>query len=103
MIPSSGPFGARFMSLVCLVLLGPIPASASDFGVTGLLDVPTARMSVDGTLTTSIAQQDTVDIYALTYQALPWVEVSVVAEQTAASPKTQNADIALRMGRGRLG
>ena len=38
--------------------------------------MPTSRMRPDGTFTVSTAQQETVDFYALTYQALPWVEAS---------------------------
>ncbi len=38
--------------------------------------MPTARMRGDGALTVTSAQQDTSDIYSLTYQALPWMEAS---------------------------
>ena len=48
--------------------------SASDFGVTGLLDTPTARMSADGTLTTTAAIQSRTNSYAISYQATPWLE-----------------------------
>ena len=34
-----------------------VPSMASDFGTTGLIDIPTARMSLDGTLTTTAAIQ----------------------------------------------
>lgn len=50
--------------------------SASDFGVTGLIDTPTARMSADGTLTTTAAIQSRTNSYAVTYQATPWLEGS---------------------------
>lgn len=49
---------------------------ASDFGVTGLLDVPTARMSDDGDLSVTISRQRVADIYNLTYQATPWLETT---------------------------
>ncbi|MDC0237531.1 YjbH domain-containing protein [Gammaproteobacteria bacterium] len=49
---------------------------ASDFGVTGLLDVPTARMSEDGDLSLTISRQRVADIYNLTYQATPWLETT---------------------------
>ena len=49
---------------------------ASDFGVTGLLDVPTARMSEDGDLSMTISRQRVADIYNLTYQATPWLETA---------------------------
>lgn len=48
--------------------------SSSDFGTTGLIDVPSARMSNDGTLTTSAAIQSRTKSYAVTYQATPWLE-----------------------------
>lgn len=60
-----------------LVLLAVCnPATASDFGVVGILDMPSARMQQDGALAASVSLQDTADFYALTYQALPWLEGS---------------------------
>ncbi|MDB2559343.1 YjbH domain-containing protein [Porticoccaceae bacterium] len=47
---------------------------ASDFGTTGLIDIPTARMSSDGTLTTTAAIQSRTKAYSITYQATPWLE-----------------------------
>jgi len=47
---------------------------ASDFGTTGLIDIPTARMSSDGTLTTTAAIQSRTKSYSITYQATPWLE-----------------------------
>jgi len=54
----------------CLVT----PLFASDFGVKGLIDIPTARMSADGTLTTTAAVQSLTKSYSITYQATPWLE-----------------------------
>jgi len=51
-----------------------LPLSASDYGVTGLIDIPTARMASDGTLTTTAAIQSRTNSYAITYQATPWLE-----------------------------
>jgi hypothetical protein len=51
-----------------------LPSLASDFGVMGLIDIPTARMSADGTLTTTAAIQSRTNSYAITYQATPWLE-----------------------------
>ena len=50
--------------------------SASDYGSTGLIDIPTARMAVDGTLTTTAAIQSRTNAYAITYQATPWLEAT---------------------------
>ncbi len=47
---------------------------ASDYGTTGLIDIPTARMAQDGTLTTTAAVQSRSKSYAITYQATPWLE-----------------------------
>ena len=61
-----------FLFLMSLILsAAPL---ASDFGTTGLIDIPTARMSADGTLTTTAAIQSRTNSYAITYQATPWLE-----------------------------
>ena len=59
-----------------LVLLIMPPAAASDYGTTGLIDIPTARMSADGTLTSTVAIQSRTNAYAITYQATPWLEAT---------------------------
>lgn len=51
-------------------------AGASNFGTTGLIDIPTARMANDATLTTTVSTSDRYDNFALTYQALPWLEAT---------------------------
>jgi len=65
----------RFI-LVCLSVVAAWPAWASDFGVTGLIDTPTARMSDDGTLTATAAIQSRTNSYALSYQVTPWLEAT---------------------------
>ena len=49
-------------------------ASATDFGTTGLVTVPTARMQADGTVTATIARNEVLDIFNLTFQAAPFIE-----------------------------
>ncbi len=49
-------------------------AAATDYGTTGLIDTPTARMRADGTFTVSAAWDGLHDSYMLTYQATPWLE-----------------------------
>jgi len=49
-------------------------SAASDYGTTGLIDIPTARMQADGTFTTSVAFEERTESYMLTYQATPWLE-----------------------------
>ena len=66
-----------FMYRLLLAMLGfclVTPLFASDFGVKGLIDIPTARMSADGTLTATAAIQSRTNSYAVTYQAMPWLE-----------------------------
>jgi hypothetical protein len=46
----------------------------SDYGTTGLIDTPTARMKADGSLTTTAAIQSRTNAYSVTYQATPWLE-----------------------------
>ena len=55
-------------------LVNPSYSYSSDFGVVGLIDIPTARMSTDGALTTTAAIQSRTNSYSLTYQATPWFE-----------------------------
>ena len=60
------------LAIFCAALAKPLVAS--DFGVQGLVDIPTARMSADGTLTTTAAVQSRTNSYSITYQATPWLE-----------------------------
>ena len=66
----SGAYWPRF--LLWLLTVGfPHLSFAADFGGAGLLDMPSARMSPDGALSVGSSQQDTEDIYSVTYQAFP--------------------------------
>ena len=51
-----------------------LPVSASDYGTTGLIDTPTARMQSDGTFSTTAAFDGRHRQFAITYQATPWLE-----------------------------
>ncbi len=51
-------------------------AQVNDFGVGGILDIPTSRMAEEGVLTTTYSRKDVADIYAIGYQALPRLEAS---------------------------
>jgi hypothetical protein len=64
----------RRLTLTLVATTFSVSSLASDFGVTGLIDIPTARMSADGTLTTTAAIQSRTNSYAITYQATPWLE-----------------------------
>jgi|TARA_B110000914_G_C15407704_1_gene420286 hypothetical protein len=62
------------LSLVFALCIPVMPLAASDYGSNGLIDIPSARMSADGTLTTTAAIQSSTSAYSLTYQATPWLE-----------------------------
>lgn len=49
---------------------------ASDFGTTGLIDLPTSRMLDDGALALTAAPQSSTKSYSLTYQATPWLQTT---------------------------
>ncbi len=51
-------------------------AWSSDYGTTGLIDMPTARMASDGVLTATAAYDERHRQFALTYQAFPWLEAT---------------------------
>ena len=53
-----------------------VPASASDYGTTGLIDIPTARMRSDGTLAFTAGYDERHRQFAITYQATPWLEAT---------------------------
>ena len=59
-----------------LLVVISFPSISSDFGVTGLIDMPTARMSTDGNLRTTIAVNSRYKSTALTYQGTPWLEAT---------------------------
>lgn len=67
-------FFKRPFSYICYLLIVCESAYSSDFGTLGLIDVPTARMSQDGTIITTSAFQSRTNSYAITYQATPWLE-----------------------------
>ena len=64
------------LTVLLLVSLNSPSISAADYGTRGLIDIPTARMAADGTLTATAAIQSRTSAYALTYQATPWLETT---------------------------
>ncbi len=50
---------------------------ASDLGITGVIDTPSARMQDDGTLKITFSHQDIANITNITYQATPWLETTI--------------------------
>ena len=49
---------------------------SSDFGTTGIIDTPTARMLKDGTIRVSFSSQKTSNITNITFQATPWLQTT---------------------------
>ena len=59
------------------LLAAPLAWSqTNDFGVGGVLDVPTARSPAENTFSATISRKDVADIYAISYQVLPRLEAS---------------------------
>jgi hypothetical protein len=51
-------------------------AQTNDFGVGGVLDVPSARSPDEDTFSVTISRRDVADIYGISYQVLPRLEAS---------------------------
>ncbi len=50
--------------------------SASDYGITGIIDTPSARMQNDGSLRVNFSHQDIANTTNITFQATPWLETT---------------------------
>ena len=66
----------RALSAVSIILiaLNSSLSSASDYGVKGLIDTPSARMNKDGSLSTGTSWESRTKSFNLTYQITPWLE-----------------------------
>jgi len=53
-----------------------IGIGVNDYGVGGILDIPSARMPEEGTLTTTYSTKDAADIYAIGFQLTPRLEAA---------------------------
>ena len=53
---------SKLLTFFVVMLLGAV-SKATDFGTTGLITLPTARMQADGSLTATIARNEVVDLY----------------------------------------
>lgn len=65
--------------LLGFLIMGLSPSTlggGSDFGTTGLIKMPDARMEADGSLRATIALDDVANIYNVTFQALPKVQAT---------------------------
>ena len=66
---------SKLLTFFVVILFGPV-SKATDFGTTGLITLPTARMQADGSLTATIARNEVVDLYNITFQATPFIETT---------------------------
>jgi hypothetical protein len=64
------------LGLLMAALSPALFAGGSDFGTTGLIKMPDARMEEDGALRATIALDDVANIYNVTFQALPKVQAT---------------------------
>ena len=67
----------RALKIVLLGMLVPMQAAhtlASDFGTSGMIKMPNARMAPDGTLRATVATDEVANVYNITFQALPKVQ-----------------------------
>ena len=71
---STGRFSKCTAKLLLSFAVGCGSAYASDYGTTGLIDIPTARMQSDGSFRTTAAFDGRHRSFAITYQTTPWLE-----------------------------
>lgn len=76
LICAAGLWGAPAQAASHVLDNDPDIPSLSNYGGAGLLDMRTARFMPDGELSMGYFHSDTDDRYALTFQALPWAEVT---------------------------
>ena len=66
----------RCCALMLATIAGVGHAQVNDFGVGGILDIPSARMQPENTFTTAYSRKDVADIYTLGFQAAERLELS---------------------------
>jgi len=65
-------FLPAFLGVVSVVL--SCLAEASDYGTTGLIDIPTARFEKDGLFSVGASTDERHKQFSITYQATPWLQ-----------------------------
>ena len=58
----------------CAAIFYALSPLASDYGTTGLIDIPTARFEADGMFVASASIDERHKQYSITYQATPWLQ-----------------------------
>ena len=72
---SQGHSNYIFAALVALVTIAfSRLVAASDYGITGLIDIPTARFDKDGTIAAAASTDERHKQFSITYQATPWLQ-----------------------------
>lgn len=68
----------KFLNYILLffIVFNSSQVYASDLGMTGLIDIPTARMMNDGDIKATFSSQKIANITNITYQATPWLETT---------------------------
>ncbi|MDB2557606.1 YjbH domain-containing protein [Luminiphilus sp.] len=64
---------SKFLLVVITTLCGNL-AAASDYGTTGLIDIPTARFDDDGVFAVAASTDERHKQFSITYQATPWLQ-----------------------------
>ena len=65
--------------MICMLLVLCVlttQTNATDYGTTGLIETPTARMQKDATLSATIMGDKYIESYMVTYQVIPWLEAT---------------------------
>ena len=70
------PFTQLLAVIVTVLAACPVVSKAGDFGTTGLITLPSARMQADGSLTATIARNEVADIYNVTFQVTEFAETT---------------------------
>jgi hypothetical protein len=75
---NKGAYVLKSSTVVLILALAIIcrSAIASDYGTTGLIDIPSARMGQDAEFTSTAAIQSGINAYSITYQTFPWLEAT---------------------------
>ena len=67
---------SRFALVALSLGSGLVQAQVNDFGVGGVLDVPSARMAPENTFTSTYSRKDVADTFAIAYQPFEALETS---------------------------
>ena len=85
-----------FLAAGLSLLVYPNTSLSSDFGTTGFVKMPSARMTGDGSLVSTISRDVAADIFNITFQATPWLETtfrySIFNPRNLASSKDSERD-----------